>query len=156
MNRTGNDFRQVHSAANSFPLVYDSFLLRMLLFKSSCLVKLSKSLLNGYLFTPSLKNRRRDLSSQWRTGFSFFFLFGLTKVKKQLAIQWSIPDCRLSLFFPRFQCNFLSYVFMCLLYQVEVLMTPPRIEHVRALQIRVTFGENFQVALRRLLEVLQK
>ncbi len=35
-------------------------------------------------------------------------------------------------------------------------MTPPRIEHVRTLQIRVTFGENFQVALRRLLKVLQK
>ncbi|KAG8004252.1 Matrix-remodeling-associated protein 5, partial [Nibea albiflora] len=31
------------------------------------------------------------------------------------------------------------------LFQVEVLMTPPRIEHVRTAQTRVTFGENFQV-----------
>ncbi|XP_070818988.1 matrix-remodeling-associated protein 5 [Chaetodon trifascialis] len=31
------------------------------------------------------------------------------------------------------------------LFQVEVLMTPPRIEHVRTPQTRVTFGENFQV-----------
>ncbi|XP_030000544.1 matrix-remodeling-associated protein 5 [Sphaeramia orbicularis] len=31
------------------------------------------------------------------------------------------------------------------LFQVEVLMTPPRIEHVRTAQIRVPFGENFQV-----------
>ncbi|XP_029297607.1 matrix-remodeling-associated protein 5 [Cottoperca gobio] len=31
------------------------------------------------------------------------------------------------------------------LFQVEVLMTPPRIEHVRTAQTRVTFGQNFQV-----------
>ncbi|XP_022607813.1 matrix-remodeling-associated protein 5-like [Seriola dumerili] len=31
------------------------------------------------------------------------------------------------------------------LFQVEVLMTAPRIEHVRTAQTRVTFGENFQV-----------
>ncbi|KAF1384356.1 hypothetical protein PFLUV_G00117470 [Perca fluviatilis] len=31
------------------------------------------------------------------------------------------------------------------LFQVEVVMTPPRIEHVRTAQTRVTFGENFQV-----------
>ncbi|KAM9375420.1 matrix-remodeling-associated protein 5 [Pholidichthys leucotaenia] len=31
------------------------------------------------------------------------------------------------------------------LFQVEVLMTPPRIEQVRTVQTRVTFGENFQV-----------
>ncbi|KAK2849516.1 hypothetical protein Q5P01_009350 [Channa striata] len=31
------------------------------------------------------------------------------------------------------------------LFQVEVLMTPPRIEHVRSAQTQVTFGENFQV-----------
>ncbi|XP_015244625.1 PREDICTED: matrix-remodeling-associated protein 5-like [Cyprinodon variegatus] len=31
------------------------------------------------------------------------------------------------------------------LFQVKVLMTPPRIEHVRTSQSRVTFGENFQV-----------
>ncbi|KAM9740892.1 matrix-remodeling-associated protein 5 isoform 1-T2 [Menidia menidia] len=31
------------------------------------------------------------------------------------------------------------------LFQVQVLMTPPRIEHVRTAQTRVTFGENFQV-----------
>ncbi|KAE8286257.1 Matrix-remodeling-associated protein 5 [Larimichthys crocea] len=31
------------------------------------------------------------------------------------------------------------------LFQVEVLMTPPRIEHVRTAQTRVTFGDNFQV-----------
>ncbi|KAI9515822.1 hypothetical protein NQZ68_022176 [Dissostichus eleginoides] len=31
------------------------------------------------------------------------------------------------------------------LFQVEVIMTPPKIEHVRTAQTRVTFGENFQV-----------
>ncbi|KAM7417130.1 hypothetical protein PAMA_016980 [Pampus argenteus] len=31
------------------------------------------------------------------------------------------------------------------LFQVEVLMTPPRIEHVRTAQTKVTFGDNFQV-----------
>ncbi|XP_072252322.1 matrix-remodeling-associated protein 5 [Leuresthes tenuis] len=31
------------------------------------------------------------------------------------------------------------------LFQLEVLMTPPRIEHVKTAQTRVTFGENFQV-----------
>ncbi|KAM7000708.1 matrix-remodeling-associated protein 5 [Tautogolabrus adspersus] len=31
------------------------------------------------------------------------------------------------------------------LFQVEVVMTPPKIEHVRTAQTRVTFGENFQV-----------
>ncbi|KAM4586072.1 matrix-remodeling-associated protein 5 [Fundulus diaphanus] len=31
------------------------------------------------------------------------------------------------------------------LFQVDVLMTPPRIEHVRTAQTRVSFGENFQV-----------
>ncbi|KAM4621357.1 matrix-remodeling-associated protein 5 [Polymixia lowei] len=31
------------------------------------------------------------------------------------------------------------------LFQVEVLMTPPRIEHLRTPQTRVTYGENFQV-----------
>ncbi|XP_045887669.1 matrix-remodeling-associated protein 5 [Micropterus dolomieu] len=31
------------------------------------------------------------------------------------------------------------------LFQVEVLMTPPRIEHMKTAQTRVTFGENFQV-----------
>uniref|UniRef100_UPI0037E78989 matrix-remodeling-associated protein 5 n=1 Tax=Semicossyphus pulcher TaxID=241346 RepID=UPI0037E78989 len=31
------------------------------------------------------------------------------------------------------------------LFQVEVVMTPPRIEHVRTVQTSVTFGENFQV-----------
>nr|XP_020451176.1 matrix-remodeling-associated protein 5-like [Monopterus albus] len=31
------------------------------------------------------------------------------------------------------------------LFQVEVLMTPPRIEHVRTAQTRVAFGEKFQV-----------
>ncbi|KAM3867228.1 matrix-remodeling-associated protein 5 [Diretmus argenteus] len=31
------------------------------------------------------------------------------------------------------------------LFQVEVLMTPPRIEHLRTAQTRVTFGEKFQM-----------
>ncbi|KAK5925502.1 hypothetical protein CgunFtcFv8_018021 [Champsocephalus gunnari] len=31
------------------------------------------------------------------------------------------------------------------LFQVEVIMTPPKIEHVRTAQTRVTFGDNFQV-----------
>ncbi|KAK7922045.1 hypothetical protein WMY93_008947 [Mugilogobius chulae] len=31
------------------------------------------------------------------------------------------------------------------MFQVEVLMTPPRIEHVRTAQTRVPYGENFQV-----------
>ncbi|KAF7227861.1 matrix-remodeling-associated protein 5 isoform X2 [Nothobranchius furzeri] len=31
------------------------------------------------------------------------------------------------------------------LFQVDVLMVPPRIEHVRTAQTRITFGENFQV-----------
>lgn len=33
------------------------------------------------------------------------------------------------------------------MYQVDVLMTPPRIEHVRTAQTQVTFGEIFQVAI---------
>jgi len=36
-------------------------------------------------------------------------------------------------------------IFMYSLHQVEVLMTPPRIEHVRTAQSRVTLGEHFQV-----------
>ena len=36
---------------------------------------------------------------------------------------------------------------MYLLYQVEVLMTAPRIKHVRTAQTKVNFGENFQVAM---------
>lgn len=38
----------------------------------------------------------------------------------------------------------MNLVFM---YQVDVLMTPPRIEHVRTAHTRVTFGENFQVSV---------
>lgn len=38
----------------------------------------------------------------------------------------------------------INLVFM---YQVDVLMTPPRIEHVRTAQTQVTFGEIFQVAI---------
>lgn len=44
-------------------------------------------------------------------------------------------------------------IFPYLYYQVEVLMTPPRIEHVRTAQTRVTFGENFQVIIESFLEV---
>lgn len=36
---------------------------------------------------------------------------------------------------------------MFLLYQVDVVMTPPRIEQVRTPQTRVIFGENFQVGM---------
>lgn len=37
------------------------------------------------------------------------------------------------------------------MYQVDVLMAPPRIEHVRTAQTRVTFGEIFQVTIHLLL-----
>ena len=42
---------------------------------------------------------------------------------------------------------FFLYFFMLLLYQVDVVMTPPRIKQVRTPQTRVIFGENFQVAI---------
>lgn len=40
-----------------------------------------------------------------------------------------------------------KFFLMYLLYQMEVLMTAPRIEQVRTVQTRVTFGENFQVSV---------
>lgn len=36
---------------------------------------------------------------------------------------------------------------MFLYHQVDVVMTAPKIEHVRSAQSRVTFGDNFQVVL---------
>ena len=53
-------------------------------------------------------------------------------------------------------CLYLKNVFACIsqciyIFQVEVIMTPPKIEHVRTAQTRVTFGENFQVDFGHLL-----